>query len=67
MSNRLVSSKPFQISADEAAKRISHGLEQNQPIIAFPVLLALVTRFSQFMPAGLRRWLAPSFRINAEI
>jgi len=65
MSNRVLSIKPFQISADEAAKRISCGLERHQALIAFPFLLAAVTRLGQFFPARLRRWLSPPFRIHA--
>ncbi len=67
MANRLVSPKPFQISADDAAKRIAQGLARDQAIIAFPFLLAVATRVSQFLPSGLRRLMSPSFRINAEL
>jgi short-subunit dehydrogenase len=65
MSNSVASSKPFQISADEAAKRIARGLGQSQAVIAFPFLLVLAARLGRLLPAGVRRWLSPPFHIHA--
>jgi short-subunit dehydrogenase len=65
MANSVASSKPFQISADEAAKRIARGLERGQTIIAFPFALAFGARLGQFLPASVRRWLLPSFHVTA--
>lgn len=64
MANSVASSKPFQISADDAAKRIARGLERGRPVIAFPFALALAARLGQFLPARVRRWLSPPFRIH---
>ncbi len=63
MANSVASSKPFQISAGDAAKRIALGLDRRQAIIAFPFPLALAARLGQFLPGALRRWLLPPFRI----
>lgn len=65
MANSVASSKPFQISADDAAKRIARSLERGRAIIAFPFPLAFAARLGQFLPSGLRRWLSPPFRVHA--
>jgi short-subunit dehydrogenase len=65
MANSVASSKPFQISADDAAKRIALGLERGRAIIAFPFPLALAARLSGFLPGPIRRWLSPSFRVHS--
>ncbi len=64
MANRVLSAKPFQVSPEDAAKRIAEGLERRQQIIAFPFLLVMLARLGQFMPAWLRRWVSPPFRIK---
>ncbi len=66
MSNSVASTKPFQISADDAARRIARSLERGQTIIAFPFPLAFAARLGQFLPGSLRRWLLPPFRIRTE-
>jgi hypothetical protein len=64
MSNRVLGAKPFQISADDAAKRIAAGLERRDAVIAFPFLLAVGARLGNLLPMRLRRALLPSFRIK---
>lgn len=66
MSNSLLSSKPFLITADDAARRIAKGLARDQAIIAFPFLLAWASRLGGLLPARLRLFLTPSFRIRAQ-
>jgi short-subunit dehydrogenase len=64
MANSLLSAKPFQMSAEDAARHIAGGLERRRTIIAFPFLLTLLTRFGAILPARVRQWLSPSFRIG---
>jgi short-subunit dehydrogenase len=42
--------KPFEISAEAAAVKIERGMARNQATIAFPWLLAAVSRLAQFVP-----------------
>jgi len=64
MANRVLSAKPFQMTPDDAAKHIAKGLEHHRTIIAFPFPLVMLTRLGQLMPAWMRRWFSPPFRIK---
>ncbi len=64
MANRVLSVKPFQISPADAAKRIAKGLERHRTIIAFPLMLVMLTRLGQLMPTWVRQWVSPPFRIQ---
>jgi short-subunit dehydrogenase len=65
MSNSLLSTKPFLMTADDAAKCITRGLARDQAIIAFPFLLAWASRLGGLLPGWLRRLLTPQFRVGA--
>jgi short-subunit dehydrogenase len=56
--------KPFEISAEDAARRIVRGLQRNRGIIAFPWPLVLAARFQQMLPETLRRMGASAFRFR---
>lgn len=61
MCDAMPGPKPFLMSPDKAARRIRHGLTRNQGRIAFPLWLALGTRWLGLMPVDwalrLLRWL----------
>ena len=52
--------RPLEISAEEAARCIVRGLEKRRPVIAFPFVLAALTRLGMVMP-GLRRAIVNRF------
>jgi hypothetical protein len=54
------------VTPQVAAEAIAQGLAQDQRIIAFPFLLASLTRLAAFLPAWLVRLGAPSFRVTTE-
>jgi short-subunit dehydrogenase len=49
--------KPFEMAPDSAAALIFRAVDRNRAVIAFPFLLALVTRFAGLCPDPVRRWL----------
>lgn len=53
LSDQFLGSKPFMISADEAARRIKRGLDRKKRVIAFPFPLMLGMRLLAFLPVGL--------------
>jgi short-subunit dehydrogenase len=53
MSARHKGSKPFEMSADRAARIIAHGIARKRAVVAFPFLLALGARLSRLLPAAL--------------
>jgi short-subunit dehydrogenase len=55
--------KPFEISAEAAAEKIERGMARNQPIIAFPWLLASLSRLAQFVPEPLIRAAMTLFKV----
>ncbi len=57
--------KPFAMAPDLAAARIVRGLRRNRPIIAFPLLFALVTRFGGLLPDRVRQWTMERFTVRA--
>jgi hypothetical protein len=57
--------KPFEMSAERAAALICRGLARNRPIIAFPFLLALLSRIGGILPDRVRRWTDVPFRFTA--
>lgn len=59
MSHRFQGTRPFQISADDAAGRIIEGITRRKPLVAFPWPLAILSRLSRWLPYGAR-----SFVIN---
>lgn len=56
--------KPFEISPEDAARRIIRGLERNSAVIAFPWPLAFAARFQQALPESLRRLGSSAFRFR---
>jgi short-subunit dehydrogenase len=65
MGRQLNGRKMFVVTADAAADAIVRGLARDRRIIAFPFVLAWVTRLSALLPAWMVRLGAPSFRIAA--
>jgi short-subunit dehydrogenase len=64
MTAREIGPHPFKMSAGRAAGKILRGLQRNRAVIAFPLLLALATRFGSLMPDPLRRWILGRFRFS---
>jgi short-subunit dehydrogenase len=58
--------RPFEMSAGRAADLICRGLARDRPIIAFPSLLALLSRIGGVLPDRLRRWTARPFRFTVQ-
>jgi len=53
MSDQFPTGKPFMLSAEDAARRIAHGLARNQARISFPMLLSVGTWFLAVLPASI--------------
>jgi short-subunit dehydrogenase len=64
MAARYIGWKPFEISPDDAARRIVRGLRRNRGVIAFPWPLAVAARFQQLLPEPLRRLGSNAFRFH---
>lgn len=61
MSRRYVGAKPFEISAEAAARRIAAGLAANRAKIVFPKLLAVGTLLLRLVPECLQPLFLKSF------
>ena len=64
MSAREQVRKPQEMSAAKAADIIVRGLVRNRAVIAFPRMLALLTRINALLPDRLRRSLLPRFTVS---
>jgi short-subunit dehydrogenase len=64
MATHYLGWKPFEISPEDAARRIVRGLRSNRGVIAFPWPLVLAARFQQMLPEGLRRLGSSAFRFR---
>jgi short-subunit dehydrogenase len=64
MAQHYLGWKPFEISSEDAARRIIRGLERNHAVIAFPWPLVLAARFQQMLPESLRRLGSSAFRFR---
>ena len=53
MSREFRGWKPFEITAEDAAARITRGMDRDRGLIAFPVPLAIVSRLVPFIPEAL--------------
>jgi hypothetical protein len=62
MSARHRGFKPFEISAERAARIIVRGLDRRRAHIAFPWPLALSTWLDGHLPPRLSDWFARAFR-----
>lgn len=60
MTAQVSGAKPMMITAEKAAEKIVRGLARDKAVIAFPLVLAWLTRFAALMPDALRRRLLPS-------
>jgi short-subunit dehydrogenase len=58
--------RPLEMPAARAAELICRGLARDRPIIAFPFLLALLSRIGGVLPDRLRRWSARPFRFTVQ-
>jgi short-subunit dehydrogenase len=65
MGRQLNGRKMFVVTPVAAAAAIATGLARDKAIIAFPFVLAWITRVSALLPAWLVRFGAPSFRVTA--
>jgi short-subunit dehydrogenase len=54
--------KPFNMSAENAARLIRRGLDKNRGLIAFPFLFAAMSRIDGLLPESIRRWMNPDLR-----
>lgn len=52
LSDKFLGSKPFMISAEDAARRIKNGLDKRKKVIAFPLTLMLGMRILACLPAA---------------
>jgi len=59
MSHRYQGFRPFQMTADDAAARVIHGIAGRKSIVAFPWPLVILSRLSRWLPYSVR-----SFIIN---
>ena len=57
MSNQFLCIKPFQISADKAARIIKSGLERNKSRIAFPFLMTLGMKLLTLFPCDVSNFI----------
>ena len=64
MSAREQVQKPQEMSPEKAADIIVRGLAKNRAVIAFPRMLALLTRINALLPDRLRRALLPRFTVS---
>ena len=64
MALRETGPRPFEISAERAAKLTLRGLRRNKAVIAFPALLALITRLGGVLPDGVRQFTERWFRFD---
>ncbi len=62
MTGQLTGWKPFEMSAEDAARRIARGLEKNRAIIAFPFALAWLSRIGNILPDWVRQLGSRPFR-----
>jgi len=62
MTDQLSGWKPGEISAEDAARRIANGLEKDRAIIAFPFMLAWLSRIGAVMPDWVRQLGSRPFR-----
>lgn len=56
--------KPFALEPARAAALIARGLERNRPVITFPFVFSLMTRFGGMLPDKLRRWSMDPYRFT---
>ncbi len=54
--------KPFNMSAQQAARHIRLGLEKNKGLIAFPRIFAAISRIDGLLPESIRRWVNADLR-----
>jgi len=66
MSLRHHGYKPFEMSADKAADIVARGLQRGRPIIAFPLLLAILSMLGMLIPSGLADWFNEGFRATVD-
>jgi NADP-dependent 3-hydroxy acid dehydrogenase YdfG len=66
MTKQLTGWKPGEISAEDAARRIASGLEKDRAIIAFPFMLALLSRIGGIVPDWLRQLGSRPFRYKVK-
>lgn len=62
MEAQLSGWKPFRMTAEEAAERIGRGLAYDRPVIAFPALLAWLSRIGAILPEQVRQFASRPFR-----
>lgn len=53
LSDQFLGSKPFMVSAEEAAQKIKSGLSRKKRVIAFPFPLMIGMRLLAFLPASI--------------
>ncbi|GAC1340448.1 MAG: SDR family NAD(P)-dependent oxidoreductase [Beijerinckiaceae bacterium] len=64
MAARYLGWKPFEMTPDDAARRILRGLEHDRAIIAFPWQVVFAARIRQLLPEPLRRLGYRAFRFS---
>ncbi len=64
MALREIGPRPFEISAERAAKLTLRGLQRNKAMIAFPAFIAFITRVGGVLPDGVRQFTERWFRFD---
>jgi len=64
MSARHIGKKPFEISAEKAAKKIQKAIQKHKRFYAFPFILTIGLYLCRLMPLSLSDYFMRSFRAN---
>ncbi len=65
MAERYRGWRPFELSADDAARRIAAAVEAGRALVAFPWQLVVAVRLGALVPRSVRRWVvAKLFRAD---
>lgn len=62
MASQYLAQRPFELSAEAAAKHIARGIERRRFLISFPPILVLGIRLSRLLPRRLVRLLIAPYR-----
>jgi NADP-dependent 3-hydroxy acid dehydrogenase YdfG len=66
MTEQIAGWKPGEISAEEAVRRIVRGIDSNRAIVAFPFLIAWLSRIGGVVPDWLRQLGSRPFRYKVK-
>lgn len=64
MSARHLGAKPFEISAEAAARKIVAGIARGRSVIAFPIVLVIGILLGKLLPPALSDWFMKPFQAD---